>query len=295
MRLAGGAYKNLALAAGDLRLNALAVLQYLRCLALNNRLIAAVLDQLVGQIGVVDLEGVVADLRVEDVAAGDLVRAELLVLALAPYGVLPVSIAGDLEALCAVSVAESGELESNLPVAGLAVELHGVECPAVGGAGVVHCVMGRLDVRLTDKSLRVPGLIGSALRVALAVDELLGALAGYRIILGQAVCRSCLVVRDVKDVGSALAYRNIAAGSLVVAEGAAAALAEYLALPVTLSGDLEALSSVRVALAGEINLGGPLILVGIVVHLGEGPAVGGACVVELSKILLMRSRTAAGY
>lgn len=83
--------------------------------------------------------------------------------------------------------------------------------------------MGRLDVRLTDKSLRVPGLIGSALRVALAVDELLGALAGYRIILGQAVCRSCLVVRDVKDVGSALAYRNIAAGSLVVAEGAAAA------------------------------------------------------------------------
>ena len=155
--------------------------------------------------------------------------------------------------------------------------------------------MGRLDVRLTDKSLRVPGLIGSALRVALAVDELLGALAGYRIILGQAVCRSCLVVRDVKDVGSALAYRNIAAGSLVVAEGAAAALAEYLALPVTLSGDLEALSSVRVALAGEINLGGPLILVGIVVHLGEGPAVGGACVVELSKILLIRSRTAAGY
>ena len=59
MRLAGGAYKNLALAAGDLRLNALAVLQYLRCLALNNRLIAAVLDQLVE----IELPGRAADPR----------------------------------------------------------------------------------------------------------------------------------------------------------------------------------------------------------------------------------------
>ena len=244
-----------------------------------------VLDQLPGHVGIADLKGVVADLCVEYVAAGDLVGAELAALALAPDGVLPVSIAGDLEALCAVSIADAGELEADGPVAGGAVVLHCIEGPAVGSAGIEHGLMllGNVGNALV---VCVPDLILAALLHAGIADELLvGAAVRLGLNLGDRPGRSSLAVGYVEDILALLAYGNIAAGGLVVAEGISAALAEYLSLPVTLSGNLEALCAVGIALAGELDGGGPLILAGIVGHRSEGPAVGGACVVELIEIL----------
>ena len=283
--LAGAVDQNLAVLAGRGRINADAVLQDLRRLAYRSR-VRIVLDQLPGHVGIVDLKGVVADLGVLDVAAGDLVGAELAAQALAPDGVLPVSITGDLEALSAVRIADAGKLESDLPVAGGAVERHGVEGPSVGGAGIEHGVMLGLDSAFAYAGFGIPDLAVGALLDALVVPELLIASAHRnRVDLLNAPCRSSLVVGYVKDILALLAYGNIAAGSLVVAEGIAAALAEYLSLPVTLSGNLEALCAVGIALAGELDGGGPLILAGIVGHRSEGPAVGGACVVELIEIL----------
>ena len=198
---------------------------------------------------------------------------------------LPVRIAGDLEALCAVSIADAGELEADGPVAGGAVVLHCIEGPAVGSAGIEHGLMllGNVGNALV---VCVPDLILAALLHAGIADELLvGAAVRLGLNLGDRPGRSSLAVGYVEDILALLAYGNIAAGGLVVAEGISAALAEYLSLPVTLSGNLEALCAVGIALAGELDGGGPLILAGIVGHRSEGPAVGGACVVELIEIL----------